>query len=231
MEFTEKIKEIDSLYSKAVKEEEYLEVIEKAENLKKEMERERIAVEQIAQGILNGLWAEYYWVRKFAKTKENVKKLCTKVSGYYTEIKEPSLKIAYGYLLSVSKSELEEDFSQAKKIEEEIQEIAKKTGNIVAILRVINTQGLREGKEGNLAKAIEVFDEIERFEEIPKEAVRHVGNILNNRGNYKIRGNIDVIGGMRDLVAAMNYYLQEEQPSKKHLEGIVHRLAEGVEKL
>lgn len=86
-------------------------------------------------------------------------------------------------------------------------------------------------KTKNYDEAVAVFDEIENFEDIPKEDFLYAGNVCNNRGAAKIRGNIDIIGGAKDLVTAVDYYLQMDQPPRKHFVGIRNRLGEDKEKL
>ena len=148
------------------------------------------------------------------------------------ELKKPELKVAYGYLLEVIVVELLEDFKEAARMEVEIKEIVTETRNMVSILRTINALGIKEMKEGNFKGAVTTFNDMIRFEDdIAEDAFRHAGNILNNQGAAKIRGNIDPIGGARDLISAAIYYLRESEPPRKHLEGIRNRLREAKEKL
>ncbi len=232
VDFGIEIKEIDSLYSKAVKESEYKEVIAKAEKLEERMFDAGEPVGKIALSILNGFWAHYYWVKDFAGTSDNIRNLENKVNSYYMGAQDPGLKVSYGYLLSVIVSELKKEPSEADSINEEVKKIAEESGNIVSILRNINARGIKEMGVANFTGAIEIFDEIKRFEEISKEAFRHAGNIINNRGASKIRGDIDILSGVQDLVsAARNYYLKERPLPWKHLEGIKNRLNEAGEKI
>ena len=151
---------------------------------------------------------------------------------HYLDIKDPDLKVAYGYLYSVITGELQENSQKAEDINNEVQRIAKESGSIISMLRIINARGLREMKDKNFEKAVEVFNEIEELDEIPEEAFRHAGNIINNRGASKIRGNIDVVGGMTDLITATReYYLKEKEVPRKHIEGIMDRIREAKEKL
>ena len=229
--FEERIKEIDSLYGKAVKRQEYEILADKTGTLELEMKDTDKSVDEIGAAIYNGLFGDYYLVRKFIKTKENIEWIKKKVARYYSEIKEPSLKVKYGYLLTVIVSELEENFDEVKKIEKEIREIASKTGNTASIFREINARGLQKMKEKDFGGAVKVFNEINDFEEILKEDFRHAGNISSNRGAAKIRGDIDAIDGARDILLAADYYLQEEKPPRKHLDGLRNRLREAGEKL
>ncbi|MCK4520562.1 hypothetical protein KAT95_01705 [Candidatus Parcubacteria bacterium] len=230
-EFENRIEEINSLYAKAVGGEEYVSIMEKTNKLEEDMKEGGKSVEEIAEGIYNGFFGEYYWVRKFFTTDRHISMLKESVGEYYQQIKEPSLKVKYGYLLTVIVSELEENFDEARRIEKEIREIASKTGNTASIFREINARGLRKMKESDFSGAVKVFNEINDFEEISREDFRHAGNIVNNRGAARIRGNIDIIDGARDLLLAADYYLQEEEPSRGHLGGLRNRLREVMEKL
>lgn len=229
--FEERIKGIEALYAGAVEEEQYLKVMEEAKELEGEMRDAGRPEEEIAPGIIKGLWAEYYRTNKFAKSADNIESVSKKVSGHYSKIENPKLKVEYGYLLATITSELKEEPDEAEKILKEIQEIAEKEKDIVSALRVLTARGLARMKTKNYDEAVAVFDEIENFEDIPKEAFLHAGNVCNNRGAAKIRGNIDIVGGAKDLVTAADYYLQMDPPSRKHFVGIRNRLKEAKEKL
>lgn len=229
--FSERTKEINALYTKAIGEEEYVEIIEKTQELADEMKKADCTLEEIAEAIYSGLWAKYYHIRKFFQTDQNVAVLKEKVLEHYQKIRDPLLKVEYGYLLAIILSELEENTEEAEVINNEIRQIARDTGNISAVLREINARALRTAKDGNHKEAVEIFNEIEALGVIPEEALTLAGNIINNRGASKIRGDIDPIGGAEDLLLAADYYLQEKEPPRKHLDGLRNRLREAREKL
>lgn len=228
--FEERIKGIEALYAGAVEEEQYLKVMEKAKELEGEMRGAGRPEEEIRQGIVKGFWAEYYWTNKFAKSAGNIESVSKKVSGHYSETEDPKLKVECGYLLAMI-SELKEEPDEAEKILKEIQEIAEKEGDVASALRVLTARGLSRMKAKNYDEAVVVFDEIENFKDIPKEAILQAGNVYNNRGASKIRGSIDIVGGAKDLVTATDYYLQMDRPPRKHFVGIRNRLGEAKEKL
>ncbi len=231
-DFEERIEEIGALYAKAVDEEEYTTVMENSLLLREEMEKAGCILEEIAEAVFSGFFARYYWIRKFFINEEVTEGLKEEVKKFYERITDPLLKVRYGYLLAIIVGELEEDFDEAKRLNKEIRQIAESTGNISEILREINSRGLQAAKEGNHILAIKIFSEIEAFTNIPEKAFRHAGNILNNRGASKIRGDISPIDGAVDLIAAVaDYYLREEEPSLKHLDGIRNRLREAQEKI
>lgn len=230
MDFEEEKKKINTLYNKAVTEKDYEEIVEKASDLQLEMIEEN--VDYMLEATLNGWWSYYYLVRKFRRTKESIKDLHDMISCFYSKATKAEVKISYGYLLSVILSELKGDVVEANRINAVLDKMARKSGGMVSMLRVINARGIGEMKEANFEEAVEVFDEIRQFKDIPEEAFRHAGNIINNRGASKIRGDINPIDGLMDLiVAAKEYYLKEKEVSLKHIEGIINRVNEAKDKL
>lgn len=227
VEFKERTEEINDLYGKAIKELDYQKVEEKARALEKEMIEDGKSVDETAKAIMNGFWARYYLAKKFGYIDSVI---CSRVESYYSQVENLEVKIAYGYLLAVIASELREDFATAKEINSEIQKIAEETGNVISILRAINARGLNEMKEKNFAKAVEIFNEVEQII-VPSEAYQHLGNILSNLGASKIRGGINILDGVGDLIEAADYYLQTKPVPLKHIEGIKNRLNEAGEKL
>ena len=230
----EKRKELDTLYGKAVSEEDYLQVMELGDNLKNQMMGAGKRNYKIAEAIYGGFFGSYYWIKKFANTTLNVDGIKTQVAFFYEEIdatKNPELKIKYGYLLAVILSELADDFAVAEEVRKEMREIAEKSGDISSILRLINADGLNQVRLGLYNEAIKTFGAIEDYGEIPPEAFRHAGNILSNRGAANIRGGIDALAGAQDLLKAANYYLREKEPSRKHLQGVMNRFREAIEEL
>jgi hypothetical protein len=227
-DFEERIKEIDALYNKATKEADYQEVEERAQALEKEMIEAGKGIDETAKAIMNGFWARYYLAKKFGYIDSVI---CSRVESYYSQVENLEVRIAYGYLLAVIISELREDFNAAKKINDDVRKLAESTGNVTSILRAINARGLNEMKEKNFAKAVEIFDEIEKIVEIPSESFQHAGNVVNNRGAAQIRGEVDILAGIGDLIAAAEYYLKVKPVPLKHIEGIKNRLNEAGEKL
>jgi hypothetical protein len=227
-------KELDTLYGKAVSEEDYLQVMTKADELNNQMWAENKDGNEIAEAIYNGLFGNYYWVRKFAHTSAEISIVRARVELWYKEIdagKKPELKIKYGYLLAVILSELADDFAGADKIRNEMREIAEKSGDILSIFRLINADGLKEMKIGLYKQAIKTFGTIEDYGEIHPDAFRNAGNIYSNRGAANIRGGIDALAGAQNLLKAANYYLQEDEPPRKHLQGVMNRFREAIEDL
>jgi len=232
-DFEERIEEINTLYSKATTLKEYKKIVEEVEQLRKEMSKVGKDADEISQAIIDGFWAHYYLERKFYKnsfSSEAILQFAERVQEYYRAVKGADLKVSYGYLLSVILGELREDSDRAEVIAGEIQVIAKESGNTAALLRQINARGIKAMKE-DFEEAVKIFNEIENVRDIHEKDYRHVGNIINNSGASKIRGDIDIVDGMKDLLIAADYYLAEEEPPIKHLEGIINRLNEGIKKL
>lgn len=237
----ERIKELDGLYAKATTQEEYHQIWEWVRDLKREMERQELPVNKVAKAILTGFWARYYEIRKFDKTAENIDELYTLVNDYYQrfhqEKVETELAVNYGYLLSVIVGQLKEDLEKAAKIDAEIQQLVKDTGNVALALRVINAQGLNAMQKKDWSEAIAIFTTAEQnFPEAPDipEARQHLGNTINNRGLSKLNLSDEITDpeqkkemlkfGVWDLLKAMNLYFMVPQIPLKHLEGIRNRL-------
>jgi len=230
-DFKKEIEEISSLYSKAITEADYLRIMNEAKDLEVRMKKET-REQDVAEGVIYGLWAHYYFLRKFFREPKEVKALSEKVGYYFSTISDPELKIKYGCLFAVIASELEHDADKAFGINQAIGELARETGNILSLLRVINSRGIREMRIENYQKAINIFNEIETLDNIPKDCYRLAGHVINNRGASKIRGRIDIISGLGDLVVAgRSYYLEEEEIQRKHIKGLFNRVEEAIKKM
>ena len=221
------------MYTKAVSQEDYLRVMKIGDTLKNQMEQAGKSNEEIAEAIYSALFGNYYLVRKFQHTQEEISAVKTAVELLYDEIddKKPDLKIKYGYLLAVILSELADDSYSAESIRKEMRMLVEESGDRASILRLINADGLNQMRIGLYGEAIKTFSAIEECGEISLEASRHAGNIWNNRGVANIRGGIDPIEGARDLIKAADYHLREDEPPRKHLEGLRNRLREASEAL
>ena len=232
--FEEEKKELKALYNKATTKEQYQEVINRAKKLEKDMARAKQDTEEIGKAIQHGFWSEYYLKMKF-EPESSTDKLCDYVGFYYNYYKKSEDVegiVQYGYLLSNIKARLRGENSEAGDINSEIWVIARESGDMGFILKSINSRGNKEMSEGNFTEAIKIFSEIEDFKEIPKDAFRYAGNILNQRGISKIRGDVDILGGMKDMIEAVeDYYSEEETPPLKHIVGVVTRMKEVAKKL
>ena len=237
----EKTKELDELYTKATTKEEYHRAWEMTKKLEQDIAAERgILVKWSAQAILNGFWARYYELLNFNRTGNDINEFCHKVANYYHGLEEKEdidLKVSYGYLFSVITSQLEGDLQEAEKIDEEISQLAEKSGNVVSALRSVNAQGLNAMKKKDYPGAIAIFDKGWRFFPEHKqnpETLRHFGNICNNRGLSEIHlsGQVQkrsekiklLWNGIQDLTLATSIYTSEDSPPLKHLKGIKNRL-------
>lgn len=234
-EFEKEAKELGVLYNKSTTREQYQEVIDRSKKLKDKMEEAKKTLGEIGKAIQHGFWAEYYLKMKF-DPRSSTDKLCEDVEFFYDCYKatgDIEGVIQYGYLLANIKSKLRLENTEAAKINSEIEMLAIESGNIAFILRTINSAGNKEMmNEGNYDEAIKIFNRIEDFEKIPEDAFRYAGNILNQRGISKIRGDIDILGGTKDMIKATeDYYSKEETPPLKHIIGIVKRMNEVVKKL
>lgn len=233
--FEEEAAALKALYDKAITGEQYQKVIDKSKRLKEEMEKDGRTTEEIGRVIQHGFWAEYYLVMKF-KSGSSTDKFCQDVESFYyhyKEIEDVEGIIQYGYLLANIKGELRSEDAEARLINSDINMLALESGNIAFILRTINSAGNKEmHNEGNYDEAIKIFNRIEYFENIPEDAFRYAGNILNQRGISKIRGDISILGGMKDMIRATeDYYSKEKIPPLKHIIGVVKRMNEAVKKL
>ena len=237
-ELTVMIKGLKILYDRADSEPGFRSAIFFADSLRKDMEFAEYSKEEIYDTVYLGFFARYYLVRKYVRTAPMIGKLEDDVSLVYRSIfrvKYPTLSIKYGYLLSVILTELGGDPVGADAITAEIRELAKISDDPASLLRVINAHGLREKSLGNFEEAIEVFSQVQEYidtPEIPDAAVRHIANIVNNRGLTKLEkidsisreeGDITIPLAMEDLIQAGRYYLGEKEIPIGHLQGILNR--------
>jgi len=190
------------------------------------------------KGLLDGYWAEYYWwLKGFVEQEkevdeEKVKEFLKKVSWFWRACKTDIafgygdlLSTAYDYLLSNKKASLE--------VFNDMKERAEKTGNRVALLRVMNRSVTSAMKYKEWQRAVQEANKAEELLPVQgEEELRHFGNIINNRGAAKIRGDIDYLGGIKDLIkAAYEFYLEEKEVPMKHILGIINRLNEAKKKI
>jgi len=235
----ERTKELDELYAKATTQEEYHRIWKAAQEVEKEARAQNLPINVRVRAALNGFWARYYEVRKFARTRENIDELYGLVKQATTWIGKEDVELAVNcrYLLSVIIGQLKEDLEEAGRIDEELRQLVKDTGNVPLALRVINAQGLNAMQRKDWQEAIAIFTSAEQnFPEASNvpEARQHLGNTVNNRGLSKLNLSNEmedleqkkemVRSGVQDLLAAMNLYFRVPLIPQKHLEGIRNRL-------
>ena len=227
--------ELSELYNKAKTKEEYLEVIGKGKEMEDLLAKEEF-FDVIAPVILLSYWAEYYLLLKFPTPTATMDRLnfASKVKTAYSLVANPDNKIAFLYLESVAWSNLVYNQERAVWCIIGIEKIiAEEKVSIASTLKLINASGLKEIAEKNWTEAVRIFSEIERFPENilwQPENLRHAANVTSNWGASLIRGDIDIAKGREKLLIARRYYLREEVPPEKHLEGVKNRLREADEK-
>ena len=226
--------ELSMLYEKAKAKEEYEEVIKKGGKIEI-MLGEGPDIKVSTQ--LPSYWAKYYLLLKFPSSSadEDRHDFAFEIESVYTYLTDPDNKVALLYLESVIWSNLLNDQEQAGQLTDKMNRIiSSEKVSLASVLRHINARGLKEMAGRNWPEAVKTFNEIGRLSETElrqPENLRHAGNIINNRGASKIRGNLDITRGIDDLFEAKSFYLREDQPSQKHLEGLKNRLREAIEKL
>ena len=239
----EKIKELNALYAKATTEEEYAQAYKSAVSYYYEASRAGEPFQVLAEIMLPGYWAEYYRLKKFPQKDETEQEQkinfhVSWVDQYYRQVPKENteLKLNYGYLLSVSFNYLKGDFEEARKVDEEIQRLAKETKNIAIIIKAINAHGLTAMQKKDWPAAIAIFSRAEKsFTEafdVP-DVWQHFANTLNNRGMSRLnlsdgtdqwqekRGIIS--SGIVDLWNAEELYMKVTPPPLKHIDGIENR--------
>jgi len=237
----DKIKEeLERMYSEAKIVQDYQEIVQKRETIEKKIGEAELHEDpdKFAQVLLSGYWGEYYyWLKGFTEEErkaheKEINNFLKKVSWFWRACKT-EIAFAYGDLLSTAYDYLLEKTETSLKVFKDLKERAEKTGNRTVLLRIINRGVTREMAEKNWEKAVERANEAEALLPVrDKNELRHFGNIFNNRGAAKIRGDIDPIEGIKDLIfAANNFYLQEEMIPVKHLIGIFNRIKEGIKKI
>lgn len=226
---------LSELYEKATTEEEYNEVVEKGGE-RKIMLGEDPDIKVSIQ--LPSYWAEYYLFLKFPNSFKDIQDrfdFVSEIESVYTHLTDPDNKVALLHLESVIWSNLLNNQENSDWCNREIETILlNEEVSLVSILRYINARGIKEMAAKNWSEAVKIFNEIGVLSITAlrqPENLRHAGNIFNNRGASKIRGSINITGGVDDLFEAKSFYLREDQPSQKHLEGLRNRLREATKKL
>lgn len=226
---------LSTLYEKAKTQEEYEHVIKEEKTASVNLEGK--SFDLILPMLLPSFWAEYYLSLKFPSSSVLINKgdFIYRVQDTLSQLKNPDNKVALLYLESVIWSNLLNNQENSNWCNREIETILlNEKVSLASTLRFINSRGLKEMAGKNWQETIGIFDEIEKF---PKEALkqpenlRHTANIFSNLGASYIRGNIDIVEGIKNLLIAKEYYLQEKEPPEKHLEGLQNRLGEATEKL
>lgn len=229
-----------ALYQKALTKEDY----EKAVNLMGKsiitLGASRESPDTIVSTVLDGFWSEYYLLLKFPEmiedeAAENNDNFIEKIESFISQLVEPVNKAELLYLASVAWSHLLNDQKNAEWRNSEFQKlISSGEASTVQILKGINSRVIKEMGAKNWKAAIDTADEINKFSEeviTNSENIATAANIINNRGASKVRGNIDIKDGIKDLVTALDYYLKQTPVPLKHIEGIRNRLMEAIEKL
>lgn len=226
----EKIKkETEALYRKARTKEEYEKAIEAGRSHEEMLEKDGKTSDEIVSVILGALWANYYLLLKFPSefTEEDKDGFLGKIYELESVV-GPSNKIELLYLESMTWSHLFNNPQEAESCIREIGRIiAEGNASIVQVLKSINARVVKEMDEKNYSGAIQIADEIKQFSEealVEPENIGAAANIINNRGASKIRGDIDVKGGITDLMTALDCYLKQTPVPMNHIEGIRNRL-------
>ncbi|MCK4591977.1 hypothetical protein KAT63_00885 [Candidatus Parcubacteria bacterium] len=225
---------LSELYEKATTKEEYEKVVKEGGEIKVVIGEDP---DMKVSTRLSSWWAEYYLHLKFptSSADEDRHDFAFKIESIYTYLTDPDNKVALLYLESVIWSNLLDDQKQAGQLIDKMNRIiSSEKVSLASILRHINSRGLKKMAEKNWLEAVEIFSEIGKLShtELQRpENLRHTGNIINNMGTSKIRSGFDVTGGINDLFEAKSFYLREDQPSQKHLEGLRNRLGEATKKL
>jgi len=239
-EFEEMGKELEKMYNEAVKVEDFEQVVKKRKEIEKQISEGDLHENPDFFGkiLLPGYWGEYYWwLKGFVQQgkrvdEKKVKEFLKKVSWFWRTCKSDVafgygdlLSTAYDYLLSNKKASLEV-FNDMKKR-------AERRGDRIALLRVINRSVTSAMKYKEWQRAVQEANKAEELLPVQEEEeLRHFGNIINNRGAAKIRGDIDYLGGIKDLIkAAYEFYLEEKEVPMKHILGIINRLNEAKKKI
>jgi len=240
METTEKLEslvaKLSAAYNKARTKEDYEKVVIIGNEVVANMSGE--TSDMIVINALPAGWARYYYLLKFfspEERKEGVTNLLGWIEGLLSSVEDPENKVALLYLKSVILSYLVGNQIDANWCIVSISKIISRKGvSIASTLELINASGIAEMSQKKWREAVNAFSEIERFQVKvlrQPENLRYAANILSNLGASYVRGDISIIDGKEYLLIARDYYLQEELPPKKHLEGIKNRLREAEEKL
>lgn len=232
--------ELHALYQKALTKEEYKKAVALTDKCSVTLRASRESPDTIVETILDGLWSEYYLLLKFPemikdKAVENNRNFMVKVEELIRRVVEPANKAELLYLVSAVWSHLLNDQENAEWCNRDLQKlISYGKVSVALILKGINSRVIKEMDAKNWQGAIKIADEINQFSKEVIEQPENIGaaaNIINNRGASKIRGDIDIKDGIKDLVTALDYYLKQTPVQMKHIEGIRNRLTEAIKKM
>lgn len=232
--------EMHALYQKALIKEEYEKAVSSADKCRIILRASGESSDTIVPVVLDGLWSEYYILLKFPEiikdeAAENNGNFIEKIERLISHVAEPANKAELLYLASVAWSHLLNNPNNSGRCNNEFEKLVSAGKVSVAqILKGINSRVIKEMDAKNWPGAVQIADEVNRFtKEVIKqpENIGPAANIFNNRGASKIRGDIDIEGGIKDLVIAFDYYLNQEPVPMKHIEGIRNRLMEATKKL
>jgi len=232
-----KIEEISTLYKQATTKGGYEEVVELREKTEKVLINLNTSPDRIFLLIEDGYWAEYYLLLKNPDsfTKENLNDFVERIIQIENSITIPTAKAELLYLKAVVYSSLMNDQDNAEICNNELREMVS-AGKclIVQMLKSINARMIKAMGEENWEEAFEIGNELEEFPEDLRTQSENIGssaNILSNRGASKVRGNIDIESGLKDLVVALDYYLKQVPVPMNHIEGIRNRMMEATKKM
>ncbi len=230
--------ELSMLYSKARTKEEYEKVVEQRNTYEAALKANGVSPNTVVLKVLPGYWAEYYLMLKFPTefTEEDKDRfMMEKMRTLEWEASDSTVEAEVLYLQSVAWSHLMNDQEIAELCNSKFEElISAGKVSLTQILKGINSRIIREMDSKNWQSAVRTGDEIKRFSEEVIEQPENVGpaaNIINNRGTSKIRGDINIKDGIKDIVTALGYYLKQIPVPMKHIEGIKNRLTEAIKKL
>ena len=239
--FEEMGKELDKMYNEAVKVEDFEQVVKKRIEIERQINEVDLHENPDFWGkvLLHGYWSEYYWwLKGFVQQgkkidEEKVKEFLKKVSWFWRACRKSDIAFGYADLLSTAYDCLLNNKDASLKVFNDMKMRAEKVGNRVLLLKVINRSVTSAMKYGDWQRAIQEADKAEQLLPVKrKEELRHFGNIFNNRGTAKIRGNINILGGIKDLIrAAFEFYLKEKEVPLKHIIGVINRLSEAKDKI
>lgn len=229
--------ELSALYGKARTEEEYKKVVELRERYANTLQANLATPDTVVSKVLLGYWAEYYLLLKFPAevTEEYKDDFMERINKLELQTKDVSVKAELLYLESVAWSHLIHNQENADWCNDEFKKLVSAGKvSIAQILKGINSRVIREMDAKNWQGAVKIGDEIKEFSEEAITLPENIGvsaNVINNRGASKVRGDIDIKEGVKDLITALDYYLKQTPVPIKHIEGIKNRLTEATKKL
>ncbi len=232
--------ELSTLYSKAKTKEEYENLMKLSRRYADKLQSHMVFPNAIVMIVFHGDWAEYHLFDKFPEgfTKEDINKFAKKIEANRLRLmvnETDDNRVALLYLEFNIWSHLLNNQEKANWCIVQMDRIIS-NGKVseASILKMINSAGNKEMDAKNWTRAIEIFNGINKF---PQEILEkpenrlYTANIFNQRGASKIRGDIDIRDGIKDIVIALDYYLKQTPVPMKHIEGIRNRLMEATKKL